>query len=90
MDTSRKEAVQRGIVHLQQRFHICTENGKVISVLSIAGVFFPLLYSVPLHFPSSARPADCRHRGSSGYKNTDKSGIFIECTCALGTSKKQL
>lgn len=41
MDTSRKETVQRGIVHLQQRFHICTENGKVIPVLSIAGVFFP-------------------------------------------------
>lgn len=40
MDASRKETVQRGIVHLQQRFYICTENGKVISVLSVAGVFF--------------------------------------------------
>lgn len=91
MDTSRKETVQRGIVHLQQRFHICTENGKVISVLSIAGVFFSLLlYAGPLHFPSSARPAGCRHRGSSGYKNTNRSGIFIVCSCALDTSKKHL
>lgn len=90
MDTSREETVQRGIVHLQQRFHICTENGMVISVPSVAGFFFLLLYSVPLHFPSSARPADSRHRSSSGYKNTNRSGIFTRYTCALDTSKKQL
>lgn len=49
MDASRKEAVQRGIVHLQQRFHICTENGKVISVLSI--VFFICCILFPFIFP---------------------------------------
>lgn len=90
MDASRKETIQRGTVHLQQRFHICTENGKVISIPSIAAIFFLLLSSGPLHFPSSARQADCRHRGSSGYKNTNRSGIFIRCTCALDPNKKQL
>lgn len=93
MDSSRKETVQRGIVHLQQRFHICTENGKVIYVLSIAVWFFffsLLLYSVPLQFPSSAKSAGCSHRGSSGDKNTNRSGILIGCSCALDKCKKQL
>lgn len=48
MDTSRKEAVQRGIVHLQQRFYICTENGKVASVLptlfAICCILFPFSF----------------------------------------------
>lgn len=73
MDASRKEAVQRGIVHLQQRFHICTENGKVISVLSVV---FSIAVFCSLHFPSSARLAYCRHRASSSYKNTDQSAVF--------------
>lgn len=69
MDTSGKEAVQRGIVHPQQRFHSCTENGKV-------NCFFHLLYSVHFHFLPRARPAYWRCRASSSYKNTERSGVF--------------
>lgn len=53
MDTSRKEAVQRGIVHLQQRFWFCTENGNVTSILSmVSSICSILFHSV---FPSSAK-----------------------------------
>lgn len=73
MDASRKEAVQRGIVHLQQRFHICTENGKVISVLSIIFPICCILF--PFIFPLVP---DKLTAGivSSGYKNAVRSGIF--------------
>uniref|UniRef100_A0A8V0Z8W1 Transcriptional regulating factor 1 n=1 Tax=Gallus gallus TaxID=9031 RepID=A0A8V0Z8W1_CHICK len=40
MDTSRKEAVQRGIVHLQQRFYICTENGKSKTVAQCVEYYY--------------------------------------------------
>lgn len=82
MDTSRKEAVQRGTVHLQQRFYICTENGKVVSVLLI--VCFQLLHSAPLHLPLTAGidAAAGRRVLSVGFS------ICCTYTCNCSTGKK--